>query len=62
MLAGIAPPTPKELPSVVKREFIEKEKIITEATEMDISTSQKYKDDQRLEYIKEHCIYKYKAC
>lgn len=42
--------------------FIEKEIIVTNATEMDITTSQKYKDDKKLEYIKEHCIYKFRAC
>ena len=42
--------------------FVEKEIITTNATDMDITTSQKYQDDKRLEYIKEHCIYKFKSC
>jgi hypothetical protein len=42
--------------------FNHKEIIVTNMTEHDITTSQKYKDDQRLKYIKQFCIFKFKAC
>lgn len=42
--------------------FVTKEIIPIEKTYQDITTSQKYKDDARLEYIKEFCIYKYRVC
>lgn len=42
--------------------YITKEVIPIEKSYQDITTSQKWIDEQRLEYIKEHCIYKYKAC
>ena len=42
--------------------FINVEYITTNATYQDITTSQKYKDDKRLEYIKEFCIFKFQSC
>ena len=42
--------------------FNHKEIVIQNLTNHDITTSQKYKDEQRLKYIKEFCIFKYKAC
>ena len=42
--------------------FNHKEVIITQLTPQDITTTQKYKDDQRLKWIKEFCIFKFKAC
>lgn len=42
--------------------FVTKEIIPANFTPQDISTSQKYKDEQRLKYIKEFCIYKYQSC
>jgi|APSaa5957512535_1039671.scaffolds.fasta_scaffold04504_22 hypothetical protein len=42
--------------------YITKEIIPINATFIDITQSQKYKDDKRLEFIKTFCIFKYKAC
>jgi hypothetical protein len=42
--------------------FVSVELIPANFTEQDISTSQKYTDEVRLKYIKEFCIFKYKAC
>ena len=42
--------------------YVTKEIIPINATYQDITTSQKYKDDKRLEFIKEFCIFKYKSC
>lgn len=42
--------------------FDVKEIIPINATYQDITTSQKYKDDQRLEYIKKNCIFQYGVC
>ena len=42
--------------------FNNKEIIVKQLTSQDITTSQKYKDEQRLKWIKEFCIFKFKAC
>ena len=42
--------------------FNNKELIPINATYQDITTSQKYKDDKRLQYIKEFCIFKFQTC
>lgn len=42
--------------------FKTKEIIYPNYTNIDITTSQKYKDDQWLKYVKEFCIFKYKSC
>ena len=42
--------------------FNHKEVVVQQLTPQDITTSQKYKDEQRLKWIKEFCIFKFKAC
>jgi len=42
--------------------FDNKEIITRNYTAQDISTSQKYKDEQRLKWIKENCIFKINSC
>ena len=42
--------------------FIHKEVVVEKLTPQDITTSQKYKDEQRLKWIKEFCIFKYGSC
>ncbi len=45
-----------------KTSYVTKELIPIELMEHDISTSQKWIDEKRLEYIKEFCIFKFRAC
>lgn len=42
--------------------FTTQEIIPINATAQDITSTQKYKDDQRLKFIKEHCIFVYGSC
>lgn len=42
--------------------FNHKEIVVQQLTPQDITTSQKWKDDQRIKWIKEYCIFKFKSC